>query len=171
MSLPAASADGQPPDDREPGWHPHPKHPTVQRYWNGAAWTGEHRFAPTDDPGAELMRTADRLAAHTDDAGLPNEGAIWLAGGFGLPLVYFAGAWIVAEGIDDCSADTEANVALVVGVFLWLAAVAAVERGLRLLDVRMWLRVIVVAVSGLYSAYVVYIGLIVIALSAWCFGC
>ena len=35
----------QPPASSTPAWHPHPEHPTVERYWDGESWTGEHRFA------------------------------------------------------------------------------------------------------------------------------
>lgn len=174
MSLPPASDHDRPPEDREPGWHEHPQHPTVQRYWDGAAWTGEHRFAltaPGDEAVARILGASDGHAPAADYSGVPSEGALCLAAAFGVPLLYGAGAMMVAEGIDDCSADTEANWVLVIGVFMWVGTVVAAERGLRLLGVRMWLRAIVVAVSGLWSAGVVYYSLIFISLSALCFGC
>lgn len=61
MSLPADDLSLTLP--RNAGWYAHPEHATVQRYWDGTAWTGEHRFALAesgsgDKPGAETRGAA-----------------------------------------------------------------------------------------------------------------
>lgn len=43
-------------DDPAAGWYRHPEHPGVERYWDGASWSGEHRFAPVPDQPATAAR-------------------------------------------------------------------------------------------------------------------
>lgn len=53
-------------DPAQPGWHAHPEHETVQRYWDGTCWTGEHRFALV----ARSAPTSETAALPGHDAGL-----------------------------------------------------------------------------------------------------
>jgi len=61
--------DAPPTGSQRPGWHRHPEHAIVERYWDGAYWTGEHRFAadaaPPGEPEArdgELTRSGAQVA-------------------------------------------------------------------------------------------------------------
>jgi Domain of unknown function (DUF4190)/Protein of unknown function (DUF2510) len=40
----APPTDQHPPASSTPAWHPHPDYPTIERYWDGEHWTGDHRF-------------------------------------------------------------------------------------------------------------------------------
>jgi hypothetical protein len=168
----------EPPDDRAAGWRPHPQHPTVQRYWDGTAWTAEHRFAPlepVDDlPAPRLeadVAVASRVAQYTRDAIRGASGGAWLGAAFGIPWIHLGTSYLLAASVDDCSEQPQAAWVLGLGAAMWLASVAAAERGMRLLDVRMWVRVLVVTFAGLYSAAFVYTGLVLVAMAAFCFGC
>lgn len=56
---PSDGSAGTPSSTLAPGWYEHPEHPTVQRYWDGSCWTGEHRFAPPDWQSADTSRGND----------------------------------------------------------------------------------------------------------------
>lgn len=47
VSAPVSDDDASPTGPQRAGWHRHPGHPTVERYWDGSRWTGEHRFGAT----------------------------------------------------------------------------------------------------------------------------
>jgi hypothetical protein len=85
--------------------------------------------------------------------------------------VHLGASVLLAETVEDCSPQPQAGWVLALGAAMWLAALAAAERGVRLLDLRIWLRVVVVTLVGLYSAWFVYVGVVLVALAAFCLGC
>jgi len=172
VSLPHIVDDRPPSDGAHAGWRAHPQHPTVERYWDGTRWTGEHRFAPlVYDADARALAAAERDDAATRTGWQPRPGWQWLAAAFGVPWAYLAGGVGLADTVDDCSGETQAWVAAGVGLAMVLWAAAAAERGLRLLDVRMWLRVVVVTFSAMYSFAFVFAVLAAISIASFCWGC
>ena len=172
MSIEARTDEA--PGNPDPGWHMHPQHPTVERYWDGEAWTSEHRFAQPV-PGDDERRDAspeDDTAPSARDLSPAVSGSLWLAGAFGLPIVYMGGAQLVLNSPDDCATDADLNWLFGVGIVMCLVTAAAAERGMRLLDARLWVRAVVAAVSALFSGYLAYSALLaVVLLSAVCSGC
>jgi hypothetical protein len=161
-----------PPDGAAAGWHQHPQHPTVQRYWDGSGWTGEHRFAPLEVGEDSLLPETridvrERLAVTWAE-----RGGVMLGVAYGLPWIYVGAAYGLAGTVHRCSS-SEPQLAFACGLggAMWLGSLAALERGLRLLDLRMWLRVVVAALTSLYSAVFVYYGVGLIALASWCLSC
>jgi hypothetical protein len=51
-----------PPERSTPGWHAHPEHSTVERYWDGQRWT-EHRFASKFDDASPRPRPETSAAS------------------------------------------------------------------------------------------------------------
>lgn len=59
MSAPLSQPASPSPDaPAAPGWHQHPDHDAVERYWDGARWSTEYRFALARDDGANHGPTA-----------------------------------------------------------------------------------------------------------------
>jgi hypothetical protein len=75
---------GSPPAFTAPGWHPHPDYPSIERFWDGWRWTGEHRFAGTPaesaSPSTPSAIDANAMARWDNTIQGDNYGAINQAG-------------------------------------------------------------------------------------------
>lgn len=144
-----------------------------ERYWDGAAWSGEHRFAaPADDGTAQDGYGALRVAiaeARLGDYVAAVPGGVWLVVGYAAPLLYLVCGERIATSLHDCTRQPEENWALGLGTAIGMAAAASCLRGCRMLALRWWAQALVVAGSMTLSAACVYVVvLVLIAFSSIC---
>lgn len=104
--TPRPALDAAPTEPQLAGWRQHPEHAMVERYWDGGAWTTEHRFNldATDADAASPLSDAEPAARYAAGPRIAVAVAAcltlsWSLSGLGAPtlLLLVAGVLVPAE--------------------------------------------------------------------------
>lgn len=108
------------------GWHPDPYDPAIDRYWDGAQWTGHTRLKDTDpatqafdtagnaapteitatagiDPATQMIYSGNEFGAPTDQPGKKKPKWPWIVGGV---LVAFIGIGAIGAATEKDEAES-----------------------------------------------------------------